>query len=138
MILYELRCAADHTFEGWFKDGQTYDRQAAAKAVVCPVCGDSDVAKAPMAPRLSKGAAASDEAAQRAAAIREALLELRGKVESSADYVGDKFTEEARRIHYGETAERSIYGEATDDDTRELIEEGIKVGRIPWIPRSDS
>lgn len=142
MILYELCCSADHTFEAWFKDGATYDLQAEAGGIVCPVCGDTHVAKAPMAPRLAKRRDEGDSAAtpvdRKAVQMREALMHLRQHVESNCDYVGDQFAEEARKIHYGETGHRNIYGEATDEQARDLVEEGIKVGRIPWLPRTDS
>jgi len=153
MILYNLRCAADHEFEAWFKDSAAFDEQSAAGEVVCPVCGDASVAKAPMAPRIAKGGAKGapptdegDESApgrqtytnSKAAEIRRTLIELRRHVEANSDYVGKQFAEEARKIHYGETEERSIYGEATEDQAQELTEEGIKIGRIPWLPRTDS
>lgn len=142
MILYELRCSADHGFEAWFKDGATYDRQAEAGEIVCPVCGDTHVGKALMAPRLAKGRVEGEapvaETDGEAVRMREALTQLRQQVETNCDYVGDRFAEEARKIHYGETGRRNIYGEATDDQARELVDEGIKVGRIPWLPRTDS
>lgn len=135
MILYELRCTDDHAFEAWFRDSATYDRQAAAGEISCPVCGDAEVAKAPMAPRISR---TGGDAAAAPARMRKMLTELRETVERSSDYVGDRFAEEARRIHYGETEHRNIYGEASDDEARELIDEGLKIGRIPWLPRTDS
>ena len=140
MILYDIRCSHDHVFEGWFKDGASYDEQAEAGAVVCPVCGDTDVSKAPMAPRIASGRGEGKEGGVVAmpAEVREALVKLRGEVESKCDYVGEEFPEEARKIHYGETGKRDIYGEATDDEAKELTEEGIKVGKIPWLPRTDS
>ena len=142
MILYELHCSADHGFEAWFKDGAAYDRQAEAGEIVCPVCGDTRVAKALMAPRLAKGRADGEGAVAEpdgeAVRMREALMQLRRHVEANCDYVGNRFAEEARRIHYGETGHRNIYGEATDDQARELSDEGIKVGRVPWLPRTDS
>ncbi len=122
MILYDIRCSNNHVFEGWFKDGASYDEQAEAGAVVCPVCGDTDVAKAPMAPRIAS--TRGDETATMPAEMRKALVKLRGEVESKCDYVGEEFPEEARKIHYGETDKRDIYGEATDDeasDQRSLI-----------------
>ena len=136
MILYDLRCSNGHTFEGWFKSGATFDEQAEAGAIVCLVCGDTDVAKAPMAPRLSKSRGGGD--GPKPAEMREALLKLRGEVEEKCDYVGGEFAEEARKIHYGETDKRDIYGEASEDEAKELTEEGIKVGKIPWIQRTDS
>ncbi len=135
MILYDVCCSNGHVFEGWFKDGESYDEQAEAGAVVCPICGDTGVSKAPMAPRIASGRASEGAMP---AEVREALVKLRGEVEAKCDYVGEEFAEEARKIHYGETGKRDIYGETTDAEARELTEEGIKVGKIPWIPRTDS
>lgn len=139
MIKYELKCRKAHVFEAWFYDSAAYDKQAAGGKVVCPVCGSRKVSKAPMAPRLarSKGAQAADEARQMAKAMK-ALTELREHVEKNADYVGEKFPEEARKIHYGETDKRNIYGEASKEEAKELAEEGIDVAMIPWLPRSDA
>ena len=147
MILYQLRCGKDHEFEAWFKDGQTCDRQLARKTVECPVCGNRKVAKALMAPRL--GASAKNlpaakpqpgpqDMAVMASTMRQHLQAIRAKVEENCDYVGDKFADEARKIHYGETEARGIYGEATDQQHQELVEEGVEVARIPWLPRSDA
>lgn len=140
MILYDLRCTGGHAFEAWFRDSATYDRQAAAGEISCPVCGDTGIAKAPMAPRVSKSSrdAGGDGDAAKAVAMRTALTELRETIERSSDHVGDKFAEEARKIHYGEADHRNIYGEATDDQARELVEEGVRIGRIPWLSRTDS
>lgn len=146
MILYSLCCADDHTFEAWFKDSATFDEQVAAGEIQCPVCATASVAKAPMAPRIGKGGGERDDPApqpqtysnSKAAEMRRMLSELRRHVEDNSDYVGDKFPEEARKIHYGETEERSIYGEASEDQANELVEEGIEIGRIPWLPRTDS
>ena len=150
MILYQLRCSKDHEFEAWFKDGQTCDRQLARKTVECPSCGSRKVGKALMAPRIgadkaqrenlpAKPAASSSQPMSvMATAMRQHLQEVRAKVEANCDYVGDKFSEEARKIHYGETEARGIYGEATDEQHQELVEEGVEVARIPWLPRSDA
>lgn len=139
MIKYELKCRKDHVFEAWFYDSATYDKQAAGGKVVCPICNSRKVTKAPMAPRIarSKGARAADEAKQVAAAVK-ALGELREHVEKNADYVGNQFAEEARKIHYGETDKRNIYGEASKDEAKELVDEGIEVAVIPWLPRGDA
>ena len=139
MIKYELKCRKDHVFEAWFYDSATYDKQAAGGKVVCPVCNSRKVTKAPMAPRIarSKGERAADEAKQMAAAMK-VLAELRDHVEKNADYVGEQFAEEARKIHYGEADKRNIYGEASKEEARELVEEGIDVAVIPWIPRGDA
>ena len=146
MIVYELRCSGDHAFEAWFRDSTAFDEQAAEGAIVCPDCGDTAVRKAPMAPRIAKGrgkaggegGATRTYAHAKSAETRRALAELRRQVEESCDYVGDAFAEEARKIHYGETDGHNIYGEATDDEARELTDEGIRVGKIPWLPRTDS
>jgi hypothetical protein len=139
MIKYELKCRKDHVFEGWFYDSATYDEQAASGKVVCPVCNSRKVSKAPMAPRIgkSKGEKAAAEAKEMAAAMK-VLGEIRDHVEKNADYVGDQFAEEARKIHYGETDKRNIYGEATKEEAKELVEEGVDVAMIPWLPRSDA
>jgi hypothetical protein len=164
MIVYNLKCEKDHIFETWFRDSATYDRQAAAGEVLCPVCGSGTVEKAIMAPRLAKSAGRDrghreDQPApsggaggatvggatakalregERSAKVRRALAELRHQVEENFDYVGPQFAEEARKIHYGETGERAIYGETSDEEAEALEEEGVGVQRIPWLPREDS
>ncbi|WP_341705272.1 DUF1178 family protein [Ferrovibrio sp.] len=139
MIKYELKCRKDHVFEGWFYDSAAYDEQAAGGKIVCPVCNSRKISKAPMAPRISrpKSEQAADEVKQKAVMMK-ALRELRDHVEKNADYVGEQFAEEARKIHYGETDQRNIYGEASRDEAEELAEEGIDVAMIPWVPRGDA
>ncbi|WP_448190238.1 DUF1178 family protein [Azospirillum sp. sgz301742] len=157
MILFELKCASDHRFEVWFRNGAAYEAQAAAGAIACPLCGDTHVGKAPMAPRISKGRKDAGESAKasvnttintgvktdkKAMALQAEVLrqlgEMRRAVEDNCDYVGERFAEEARRIHYGETDARGIYGEASPGDVAELKEEGVAIHRIPWLPRTDS
>lgn len=135
MILFDLRCANGHAFEAWFKDGATFEHQAAANEIACPVCGNHEVAKAVMAPAVSRSRAGGD--AERAARMIKALREVRDHVEKKFDHVGPRFAEEARKIHYGEVEKRNIYGHATPDESRSLKDEGIEVGRIPWLPRHD-
>ncbi len=136
MILFDLKCANAHTFEAWFRDGATFEKQSAAGEVMCPICGDSKVEKAPMAPRVSTARQRKPEA-ERAKRIGKALQELRAHIESTCEYVGDRFAEEARRIHYGEADPRGIYGRADDREAVELREEGIEFLRIPWPRRAD-
>lgn len=131
MIVFTVRCSASHEFEAWFRDGDAFEAQRQANEITCPYCGDTAVEKAVMAPRLGRSREASPPVSP--AQMRAALLELRRQVETNCDYVGPRFAEEARRIHYGETDPRGIYGEATAEESRELSDEGIKVGRIPWI-----
>ncbi len=152
MILYELKCGKDHQFEGWFRSGAAYESQLAAQELSCPMCGDRSIDKAIMAPRIGKSAgvpvpvpvpaappaAAPAPTKEQAAEMLKMLRALREKVEKECDYVGPAFAEEARRIHYGESQERPIYGEASDEDAESLREEGVPVSRIPWVPRHDA
>ena len=140
MILYDLKCKNEHLFEGWFRDSATYDAQVKAGELLCPACGSKKISKAPMAPRIAKSGdkQRDDSVRTQAETARKALQELRNKVEQNCDYVGADFPEEARRIHYGESDARGIYGESSKEEARELREEGIEVQRIPWVPRGDS
>ena len=118
MILYRLRCSKGHEFESWFKDSKTYERQEKKSLIGCAVCGEARVSRAPMAPRLGKGS-------------------TKVEVEKNCEHVGDKFAEEARKIHYGESDKRGIYGETSDEEAEALADEGIEFGRLPWIPRGN-
>ena len=142
MIVYQLACTNAHQFEAWFRDIAAYDAQSVAGDVMCPYCGSTGVTKAPMAPNVAtgahKGAMAETRTRDVAEQIMRAVRRLHRHVEENSEYVGDRFAEEARRIHFGETEERDIYGEATDQEETELDEEGIEFHRIPWIPRRDS
>ncbi|MDP6173398.1 MAG: DUF1178 family protein [Rhodospirillales bacterium] len=140
MILYQLKCSNAHEFEGWFRDGATYDTQSAKGEIECPICGDGGVDKAPMAPKLnsSRGENSEQRAQQVARKVLSDLDMLRRKVEDNFEDVGDKFAEEARSIHHGEAEERGIYGEATKQEVEELVEEEIEIQRIPWKRRKDS
>ena len=130
MILFNLVCSSEHSFECWFRDGAACESQIAAGEVICPSCGDSLVRKAPMAPHIARRAGRRAEPEQTgegesgapAKEMRQALEALRRHVEDNADYVGPQFAEEARRMHYGETGERPIYGEATPEQTSALRE----------------
>jgi hypothetical protein len=133
MIRFALRCAGGHEFEGWFRSGDGFEAQQKAGEIACPHCGDTGVEKAPMAPHIGRGNAPISPAQ-----LRSALIELRRQVETNCDYVGERFAEEARRIHYHEVDPHGIYGEATAEESRELSEEGIKVGRIPWVSQGDA
>jgi hypothetical protein len=136
MILFALRCAHDHEFEAWFRDSEGFAAQHNAGEIVCPICGDTAVEKAVMAPRLGRSREKSPAAAL--AQMRQTLIDMRRQIETHCDYVGPRFAEEARRIHYGEADARGIYGEATDVESRELADEGIKFGQIPWLPPTDA
>ncbi|HKU55378.1 MAG TPA: DUF1178 family protein [Rhizomicrobium sp.] len=132
MIAYALYCHKGHAFDGWFRDSAAFDKQARNGYLRCPSCNSVRIEKAIMAPAVSgtkkMGAAAT------AAQVRQFATGLRKYVQENADYVGANFAEEARKIHYGETAERHIYGEATAQEACELIEEGLDVAPLPPDP----
>ena len=136
MIRFTLRCNAEHEFEGWFRSNDDFDTQKKRGFVDCPSCGSHKVEKALMAPNI--GRSHKNVPALSPAQMRAMLVELRRQVETKCDYVGERFAEEARRIHYGESDPRGIYGEASADDAKDLAEEGIEVKRIPWLPRTDA
>ena len=141
MILFDLKCATGHVFEAWFPDSAAFETQSERQEIACPACGDKTIRKAPMAPHLGKSAEPAEKRGKddgRAAQMREMLGTLRREVEANCDYVGDKFAEEARKIHFHEVESRNIYGEATSEEAANLTEEGVEVQRIPWLPRQDS
>ena len=159
MIRYSLVCPKSHRFEGWFKSSVAYDKQAKRGLVSCPRCGSTEITKALMAPsvktssdkkRRSKAAVQSEPAvrpeAMPAGTTHAAMPtsqkefiklveKVRDHVEKNADYVGPRFAEEARKIHYEETPARGIYGEATPGEVHELGEEGIEVYPLPGLPK---
>ncbi len=166
MIVFDLICSDGHRFESWFRNGDAYDAQSQRNAIVCPVCGDTAVGKAPMrlhvarhggnaradasdrdapvaepgspaasSPRASSPPAAQPSPSSPDPAPREMLRALRKLIEATCDDVGRAFPEQARRIHYGETDPRGIYGEASADEADSLREEGIAVNPLPWMRR---
>ena len=139
MILYQLRCPEGHEFEAWFKDSKSFDRQAKKKAVECPECGAIKIEKAPMAPRLSRGGGRElADVPEKAKEYRRLMNMMRRQVEENCDYVGEKFPDEARAIHYGEKEERGIYGEASLKDVKEMLDEEIPVLPVPGKPAKDA
>ncbi len=165
MIRYTLNCDQGHSFESWFANSATYDKQAKRGLVTCPACGSAKVEKAIMAPNLAaklgdsttadprpptpptpppplqpapmppippKTPVAMMSAAERE--LRHKLKELRDHITKNAHYVGARFPEEARKIHYGEAEHRSIYGEASPEDAKQLHEEGIEFHPLPVLP----
>jgi hypothetical protein len=127
MIAYQLQCKNGHSFEGWFKDSNAFDAQAAGGKLTCPTCNTKKVAKAVMAPAIA--GKAREQAEERAA-----LRALRQKMLAEAEHVGGEFPEEARKIHYGESDERAIYGEASVDEVKSLLEEGVPIAPVPPDP----
>lgn len=149
MIKYALACEQAHSFESWFPSSDSYETQHARGLVTCPVCGSAKVEKALMAPQVARkdrraqAAPVSNEAAgpEQVAMVSPAEKELRARIRElreelmkTADPVGDRFAEEARKIHYGETEFRSIYGQATPEEAKELAEEGIAFHSLPALP----
>jgi hypothetical protein len=142
MIHYDLICKKGHAFDGWFSNSAAYDEQRQANSILCPTCGTAEIDKQLMRPGIAKKANSRGGGQQmfsggsdpRTRVLMEKLRELRQHVEKHADYVGDRFVEEARRIHYKESEERGIYGEASPDDAKALIEEGIEVQPLPVLP----
>jgi hypothetical protein len=130
VIAYALRCHKGHEFDGWFRDSAAFDQQCRGGHLSCPSCNSVRIEKAIMAPAVS----GTRKRAETAAQMRQFATGLRKYVQENADYVGPKFADEARRIHYGETPERHIYGEATAEEAHELIEEGLDVAPLPPDP----
>lgn len=163
MIHYTLVCEAEHSFEGWFRSSADFDTQATLSLVSCPVCGSTAIGRGVMAPNVVHGKAKGgpveaterdapqggdaavkrDEAAGRQSvmmpdqtqkAMLETLREIRKKVTENATYVGDRFAEEARKMHYGDAEHQGIYGEATREEVTSLADEGIEFQALPALP----
>ncbi len=129
MIRFTLRCPQDHRFDSWFPSAAAFDRLQAAGHLTCAECGDRTVEKAPMAPAVAspRDAAPSDPKAA-------ALQALKARIEAETDYVGDSFAREARAIHDGLAPERAIWGEARPDEARALIDDGVPIAPLPFLP----
>lgn len=138
MIRYSLSCENAHTFEGWFSTSADFDGQVASGFLTCPVCNSASISKTLMAPSVStarkkeeKQAVAMDMARAEAEAKLKAAV---AAIKANAEDVGDKFPEEARKIHYGEADARGIIGQASFGEVRDLLEEGIEVAPLPVLP----
>jgi hypothetical protein len=127
VIRYSLRCAEDHVFDSWFRSAQAFDSLVERGDLTCPECGNEEVAKALMAPRV--------KAADGTRSPAEMIAALRREIERNSDYVGDRFATEARAIHEGTAPERSIWGEARRDEAKKLVEDGIPVAPLPFTPQ---
>jgi hypothetical protein len=152
MIRYTLRCDRGHAFESWFQSSAAYEAQEKRKLVSCPACGSAKVERAIMAPQIVSKKGRENEAPAPAAAaevtapsstplmmaqereLRAKLKELRDHIVKNADNVGERFPNEARKMHYGDIEHRPIYGEASPDEARALIEEGVEVSPLPVLP----
>jgi hypothetical protein len=135
MIRYALRCENGHDFDSWFRSSDGYDAMRAAGQVACGECGSIKVEKALMAPTVSEPRPATPRLTQPATPAETAMDKLRQHVEKNSDYVGNSFVAEARAMHQGTSPERAIHGEARIEDARKLIEDGIPVAPLPFLPR---
>jgi hypothetical protein len=152
MIRYNLRCEQGHAFESWFQSSSAYETQEKRKLVTCPSCGSAKVERAIMAPQIVSKKARETAAPAPAAStdvtapastslmmaqereLRAKLKELRDHIVKNADNVGERFPNEARKMHYGDIEHRPIYGEASPEEARSLIEEGVEVSPLPVLP----
>lgn len=137
MIRFSLTCEQEHEFEAWFRSNEDFETQRKRGFVDCPSCGSSKVDKALMAPAVSTGRKREKLALAMGEAQKEAMAQLKAlsqKMRENADYVGDKFAEEARKIHFGETDPRGIYGEATLEEAKGLAEDGVEFMPVPVFP----
>lgn len=147
MIRYALACEAGHGFDSWFRSSDDFERQDARGLVTCPVCGSARVAKQVMAPQVARSDHERSGKAEatvtggdvalinsEAQELRRKIAELRAHLVANSEDVGEKFADEARKMHYGDAEERSIYGKATGEDAKALMEEGIGVLPIPSLP----
>ncbi len=137
MIHYQLCCAADHAFDGWFPDSAGFEAQVARGLVACPACGTAEVRRALMAPAVPAKRTAT-KAALMPDELRAKLARLRAEIEQRCEDVGTGFADEARRIHNGTADARGIYGETTSEQAEALADEGIEIARIPWVPLADA
>ena len=140
MIRYTLACNKGHQFESWFQSAEAFDDLKAAGHLSCAMCGSGKVEKAMMAPQVrpAKAAKAPEKAPLSTPASPEetAMAELRKKVETESDYVGMQFAKEARAMHDGDAPLRSMYGEAKPEEAKSLIEDGVPVAPLPFVPKS--
>jgi hypothetical protein len=140
MIRYTLTCGTGHGFDSWFQNADAYEALSCSGQLSCPVCGESRVEKALMAPAVAPARKAATDAALRpdlstpVTPLEKAMADLRRKVEAESDYVGVNFVAEARAMHQGDAPERSIYGEARPEEARQLLEDGVPVAPLPFLP----
>ncbi|SFR32758.1 hypothetical protein SAMN04488005_0369 [Yoonia tamlensis] len=130
MIRFHLKCDQNHAFESWFQSGEAFDKLCRAGMIICDTCGSAAVTKSVMAPAVSTSSAIASPKA-----VENPIEKLRDTVEKNSDYVGDSFVKQARDMHDGIIPERPIYGEAKIADAKKLVDDGIPVVPLPFIPR---
>lgn len=141
MIRYSLKCSADHGFESWFQNAEAFAALQASGQLACPVCGVRSVEKALMAPAVRSAQVEETPAETKPPSLREpqndleqAMAELRRQIEANSEYVGLNFVAEARKMHEGAAPERAIHGEARPEEARKLLEDGLPVAPLPFLP----
>ncbi|MDA0654171.1 MAG: DUF1178 family protein [Proteobacteria bacterium] len=139
MIAYDLRCSRGHVFESWFPDSFAFDEQSRGHLLECPLCGDDEIERAPMAPNVSTSRARKKSEKEYTRRAMTALTNAQALVQANCEDVGDRFADEARKIHHGETEKRNIWGSASPEDVSALQDEGIEFSEIPFqMPRKDA
>ena len=133
MIKYSLECNQSHTFDAWFSDSLNFEKQNKNNQISCPNCSSMKIKKSIMAPSIPSKNYKSNLLNEKKDKVEVVLSKVRKHVEDNFDYVGDKFADEARSMHYGEKEEREIYGETTIEDAVDLIEEGVNVKPMPGV-----
>ena len=135
MIVFDLKCKiCNLSFEGWFENSKEFNKQKNQKLITCPSCGGTSILKSLMAPNVSKKSNSKNQKIKKTLATN--IEKYKKIIEKNFDYVGEKFTEEAKKIKYGETKDRPIYGEATIEQTKELLEEEINIMPLPFSPKN--
>ena len=138
MIKYDLTCKCGKAFESWFPSSAEYDALRKKKIIRCIYCDSASIKKSIMAPHLSSKSNNNLRKTKLEKDIKKELLKFRRYIEKNCKYVGDKFSQEARNIHYDKKTSMGIYGSATPEETKELLDEGIEVATIPWVNKSEN
>ena len=133
MIKYNLKCENSHNFDAWFSDSSNFEEQNKNNLIFCPKCNSTKIEKNIMAPNIGSKKQSYTNALKTEKNYEKIIKNVRKHVEKNFDYVGDKFADEARAIHYGDTEEREIYGETSVEEAVDLIEEGVNVSPIPGV-----
>ena len=149
MISFDLRCPHDHVFEAWFSNSDAYEEQAKTGGLLCPICGSVELKKSLMSPNVSAGGdhapaapktqlPAASGGSEKGAELMRLARAVRDQVEQNFEHVGEGFAEEAKKIHFGETEHRDIYGEMTPDEAVDLRDDGVEFGVLPWPTKEDA
>lgn len=149
MISFDLRCPHDHVFEAWFSNSDAYEEQAKTGELLCPICGSVELEKSLMSPNVSVGGdcapaapktqlPAASGGSEKGAELMRLARAVRDQVEQNFEHVGAGFAEEAKKIHFGETEHRDIYGEMTPDEAVDLRDDGVEFGVLPWPTKEDA